>query len=74
MPAGRRDRAPESALAGYLDEARALLEAAPAWHDGTSLASGQEGEDRDPSEVGAVSAAFEHLRWFDLPAASLLQR
>jgi selenocysteine lyase/cysteine desulfurase len=50
---------PESALAGYLDEARALLASTPAW---TAA---------DP-EPGALSAAFEHLRWFDLPPASLV--
>jgi selenocysteine lyase/cysteine desulfurase len=51
------DVAPESALATYLDEARALLRAAP------------EPDAFDPA--GAVSADFEHLRWFDLPAGCL---
>jgi selenocysteine lyase/cysteine desulfurase len=63
----RADRAPESALAGYLDEARALFASLP-----------------DPAVDGAIphladsrltderlSADFEHLRWFDLPAESL---
>ncbi len=51
-------RAPESALAGYIDAARALLTAADGWtDDGTSRAS--------------LSASFEHLRWFDLPEQSL---
>lgn len=58
----RVDRAPESALAGYLHEARALLAALP-----------------DPAVDGVMphladdrlSADFEHLRWFDLPAESL---
>ena len=51
-------RAPESALAGYLDDARRRLEASPDW---------------EPSEphAGAMSAEFEHLRWFDLPDESL---
>ena len=51
------DRAPESGLLGYLDEARALLAAAaPA-----SL-----------EPVGhLLSADFEELRWFDLPPACL---
>ena len=51
------DRAPESALAGYLDEARALLArtAPPA----------------DPEPGALVSPDFEHLRWFDLPAGCL---
>jgi selenocysteine lyase/cysteine desulfurase len=51
------DVAPESALATYLDEARVLLRAAP------------EPDAFDPA--GAVSADFEHLRWFDLPAGCL---
>jgi selenocysteine lyase/cysteine desulfurase len=50
-------RAGEDALAGYLEAARALLAAAP-------------GADGD-APSGALSAEFEHLRWFDLPAASL---
>ena len=51
------DRAPESELRRYLSEARALFEAAtPA-----SL---------DPVD-GLVSADFEQLRWFDLPAGCL---
>jgi len=51
-------RAPESALAEYLDDARRRLEASPEW---------------EPSEphAGAMSAEFEHLRWFDLPDESL---
>jgi selenocysteine lyase/cysteine desulfurase len=51
------DRAPESALAGYLDEARAILAAAPPPPPG------------DPSAL--VSEDFEHLRWFELPAVCL---
>jgi selenocysteine lyase/cysteine desulfurase len=49
------DRAGEEALLDYLEEARTLLAAA------------------DPGELpaGNVSADFDHLRWFDLPAASL---
>ncbi|MCC2033738.1 aminotransferase class V-fold PLP-dependent enzyme [Microbacterium allomyrinae] len=56
------DRAPESALAGYLDEARDLLESLP-----DPYADGQ------PAHVAddRLSADFEHLRWFDLPAESL---
>jgi selenocysteine lyase/cysteine desulfurase len=50
-------RAPETALAGYLDQARALLAARPA--DGTS----------EPPP--GVSPDFESLRWFELPAACL---
>jgi selenocysteine lyase/cysteine desulfurase len=49
-------RAPESALAGYLAEAAAVFEAAPPW----------EGEGD-----AALSPEFEHLRWFELPSASL---
>jgi selenocysteine lyase/cysteine desulfurase len=51
-------RAGEDALAGYLEAARAVFDAAKGW-DPTSL------------QPGAVSDEFEHLRWFDLPAASL---
>ncbi|MET0780236.1 MAG: aminotransferase class V-fold PLP-dependent enzyme [Microbacterium sp.] len=56
----RDDRAPESALAGYLAEARELLESLPE-PDLTSSAVVDE----------RLSADFEHLRWFDLPSASL---
>jgi selenocysteine lyase/cysteine desulfurase len=52
-----KDRAPESELKGYLEEARELLDAA------TPAPSG--------SLDGLVSADFEHLRWFDLPPACL---
>jgi selenocysteine lyase/cysteine desulfurase len=51
--------APESALDGYLAEARHLLADAPEWDDS---ASGRE-----------LSPEFERLRWFDLPAACLSQ-
>jgi hypothetical protein len=54
-------RAPESALVEHLAEARALLAAAPEW----TSTDGAEGP-------WSLSAAFEHLRWFDLPRASLL--
>ncbi|HYW27072.1 MAG TPA: aminotransferase class V-fold PLP-dependent enzyme [Terriglobales bacterium] len=51
-------RAPETALAGYLDDARSLLSARPAggaW----------------PPPAG-VSVDFESLRWFELPAECLV--
>jgi selenocysteine lyase/cysteine desulfurase len=51
------DRAPESTLAGHLAEARALLDA-PAAPD-------------LPGPGDLVSADFEHLRWFELPAGCL---
>ena len=51
------DTAPESALAGYLAEAEALFASLP-----------EPGEDHASD---TVSADFEHLRWFDLPAESL---
>ena len=51
-------RAPESALQTYLADARNLLDAIPA-------------DVLDEPASGALSAEFEHLRWFDLPAASL---
>ncbi len=54
-----RERAPESALVGYLEAARALFAASPGWHL----------EDGSPLDL---SEDFEHLRWFDLPAASLV--
>jgi hypothetical protein len=51
--------APESALAGYLDKARQCFATTPAWTE------------TDP-HPGALSAEFEHLRWFDLPDESLM--
>jgi len=51
------DRAPETALAGYLAEARRLL-AGPSTSD-------------LPGPGNLVSADFEHLRWFELPAGCL---
>ncbi|MGH8870088.1 MAG: aminotransferase class V-fold PLP-dependent enzyme [Actinomycetes bacterium] len=52
------DRAPESALAGYLDEARALF-------------ASRADDALDTDLTGQVSDDFEHLRWFELPAACL---
>ena len=53
LPDLPHDRAPESALAGYLDEARRIL---------------AETGDGDGADAGpAVSEDFEHLRWFELP-------
>ena len=52
-----QDRAPESELQRYLEEAKAVLDAA------TSAPS--------DSIADMVSADFEHLRWFDLPSACL---
>jgi selenocysteine lyase/cysteine desulfurase len=51
-------RAGEDALAGYLDAARARLAAAPEWVV-------------TDADLLSLSPAFEHLRWFDLPASSL---
>jgi selenocysteine lyase/cysteine desulfurase len=51
------DRAPESVLADHLAQARALLAAA------APLPAPEPGD--------LVSPDFEHLRWFDLPAACL---
>jgi selenocysteine lyase/cysteine desulfurase len=51
------DRADESELDRYLDEARALFAATP---DGVLAEDG-----------ARMSEDFEHLRWFDLPAACL---
>ncbi len=49
---------PESALAGYLEQAREIFAAAP------GAAPGDDGS-------ATLSADFEHLRWFELPAACL---
>jgi len=51
------DRAPESELNRYLEDAKTIFEAATAASD-------------EPAE-GLVSEDFEHLRWFDLPSACL---
>jgi hypothetical protein len=51
------DRAPESELRRYLEEAKAVFAAAVP-------ASGEHIDD-------LVSADFEHLRWFDLPPLCL---
>ncbi|HEX6595526.1 MAG TPA: aminotransferase class V-fold PLP-dependent enzyme, partial [Acidimicrobiales bacterium] len=52
------DRAPESALAGYLDEAARLLSALP----DSPLAA---------ANGATVSSGFEALRWFELPSECL---
>jgi selenocysteine lyase/cysteine desulfurase len=52
-----RETAPESALPGYLDEARRILDEA-----------GRGNGANQPAAVPAQSADFEHLRWFPLPA------
>jgi selenocysteine lyase/cysteine desulfurase len=61
----RCDQAPESELIRYLDEATALL----------ATAGDRPGEALPPAgrldDDGLVSADFEHLRWFELPAACL---
>jgi hypothetical protein len=54
------DRAPESDFKRYLDEARALFDTKAAAVDAVGQPDGR------------VSADFDHLRWFDLPASSLL--
>ncbi|MDQ1641307.1 MAG: hypothetical protein QOJ90_658 [Actinomycetota bacterium] len=51
---------PESALRGYLDEARRIIAAA-------------EPCTADADLSGTLSSDFEHLRWFELPAACLEQ-
>ena len=53
-----QDRAPESDLQRYLEEAKTVLAAATPASD-------------EPIE-NLVSADFEHLRWFDLPPACLV--
>ena len=57
------DTAPESALAGYLDEARALFAGEPP--EPPPTAERTDADDR-------VTADFEHLRWFDLPRSACL--
>ena len=56
----QHDRAPETDLSRYLDEARGLLAALP------DVALDEAGED-----AAQISEDFEHLRWFDLPAVCL---
>ncbi len=58
VPQLSHDCAPESALAGYLAEARRLFDASPA-------------EPSSGHESLPLSADFEHLRWFELPLACL---
>ncbi len=59
------DRAPESALADYLTEARELLLSLP-----DPYAGGESAHVADER----LSADFESLRWFELPAASLARQ
>jgi hypothetical protein len=56
------ERAPESALADYLAEARQLF---------TSLAAAPSPEGTEEGTAARVSAGFEALRWFDLPRVCL---
>lgn len=51
------ERAPESALPGYLDEAAKIFAAAA--------------DQRPSAQASGLSAAFEELRWFELPAECL---
>jgi selenocysteine lyase/cysteine desulfurase len=51
-----------SSLAECLDQARKILESLP------------DPEPDDSDHAARVSAEFEHLRWFELPSASLLTR
>jgi selenocysteine lyase/cysteine desulfurase len=54
------DRAPESELTRYLEQASVLFEA-----------ERHAGSDEVRSGVAALSEDFEHLRWFDLPLVCL---
>ncbi|WP_286310561.1 aminotransferase class V-fold PLP-dependent enzyme [Agromyces mangrovi Wang et al. 2018] len=89
------DRAPESALAGYLAEARQrfaaagggvaapgaaeMTDAAATTHpfeevqvtDAAELPHPPADADRADASPATLSADFEHLRWFDLPAVCL---
>ncbi len=58
--AAHRHREPESRLADYLAEARALLAASPPVVDA--------GADAPEATAWAIDDDFEHLRWFWLPA------
>jgi selenocysteine lyase/cysteine desulfurase len=58
----RHERAPESALADYLAEAKELF---------AKLAAQPEQPDPEAGTAALVTAGFEELRWFDLPAACL---
>jgi hypothetical protein len=53
------DRAPESALQDYLEQARELLEALP--------------DDPGEAAVTGLTEDFLSLQWFELPAASLMR-
>ena len=55
-----RESAPESALVGYLDEARRLFA------DREAMAT-----TRTDSGASGLSADFEALRWFELPSSSV---
>ena len=54
-----RERAPEEELARYLSEGAKIL------------AEGRLAEPNEDELTGLVSADFEHLRWFELPAGCL---
>ncbi len=59
----RTESAPESALEGYLEQATTLFDSLPD-PDSSGGYPPHASDDR-------LSADFEHLRWFDLPPASL---
>lgn len=61
VPPRHDDRAPESVLADYLVEARALFESL---HDPAEAETVRTSDER-------LSSDFERLRWFELPSASL---
>jgi hypothetical protein len=63
----RRNQAPESELVRYLDEATTLLSTAGDRSDEPPSPAGR------LDDGGLVSADFEHLRWFELPAACLVK-
>ncbi|WP_324613451.1 aminotransferase class V-fold PLP-dependent enzyme [Agromyces kandeliae] len=65
------DRAPESALAGYLAEAERVFAAGPVGVGASAAGTGGDGTtDAAPARL---SDDFEHLRWFDLPAVCLTE-
>jgi selenocysteine lyase/cysteine desulfurase len=62
------DRAPQSALRGYLNHARELIAAAARTPSDDAAAAAPGTMSAAP---GTMSADFQHLQWFELPAVCL---
>jgi selenocysteine lyase/cysteine desulfurase len=69
----RHERAPESALAGYLDGARTLFATlvGRTATNGPETAAGSTAATADGRPGDRISAHFEELRWFELPEECL---